>query len=312
MSLLDGSLKDRKILVVGDVMLDRYWFGDSSRISPEAPVPVVKMDKVDERLGGAGNVALNIANLGVETALLAVAGNDEAGCTIQSLLKKGNIDPVLELDRSTTTTVKLRIIARNQQMLRCDFESIPREESLLKHLDSYLKEVHSSNGVVFSDYAKGGLSHVALMIAKATQLGIPVFVDPKGRDFSKYANATVITPNKKELSEVIGSWDSENQLIDRAQNLRESLGVKYLLLTRSEEGMTLFGEDGCLTIPTRAREVYDVSGAGDTVIAALSVAYCGGYSMEEAAIFANNAAGVVVGKIGTVAITIEDIKNFAS
>ena len=312
MSLKKEMFDRKNILVVGDVMLDKYWFGDSERISPEAPVPIVKMDRVDQRLGGAGNVALNIANLGVRTSLLAVVGNDEAGSCIRELLERGNITSLLESDSTVSTTVKLRVVARNQQLLRCDFESPLREESLIQHLNVYKKEINGADGIVFSDYAKGGLSHIALMIKEANRLGIPVFIDPKGSNYDKYENATVITPNKKELADVVGKWTNEEQLTEHAQNLRNSLNIKYLLLTRSEEGMTLFSDSGKLTIPTEAKEVYDVSGAGDTVIASLSAAFCAGFSIEDSIVFANVAAGIVVGKVGTAPVTFDEIQKSIS
>lgn len=311
MDLLKGEFSKKKILVVGDVMLDRYWFGDSSRISPEAPVPIVKIEKIEERLGGAGNVALNIANLGVKTTLLAATGRDESGKKVEELLNQAHIEPLLEMDSMTKTIVKQRIIARNQQVLRCDFEDSPCEESLLRYLNVFTSILHRVNAVVFSDYGKGGLNHIESMIREALNKEIPVFIDPKGSDYSKYHNATVITPNKKELAEVIGKWNTEDQLNERAQNLRKELKIKHLLLTRSEEGMTLFNENGNLTIPTEAREVYDVSGAGDTVISVLSASYCLTNNIEESIFLANKAAGIVVGKIGTAAITLDELRTLA-
>lgn len=304
------NINNNKIVVVGDVMLDRYWFGNSTRISPEAPVPIVKVDRLEDRIGGAGNVALNIASLGCEAFLVSVIGNDEAGKAIQNILKKRNVKSILEFDQSIETTVKLRILSRNQQVLRCDFEKHPSDDALLKHLNSYENALLDAKAIVFSDYAKGGLEHIEKMIQIAKSRQKKILIDPKGSDYSKYKGATLITPNKDELRQVVGNWSTEDELTHLAQNLRKELDLQYLLLTRSEEGMTWFSGKGSITIPTIAKEVYDVSGAGDTVIAALAVALTSGLNEEEAVNFANKAAGIVVGKIGTATTSIEEINKF--
>lgn len=293
--------------MVGDVMLDRYWFGEVSRISPEAPVPVVKVQRIEERLGGAANVARNAAAVGAKTALLSVVGDDEAGRSLSRLLAEGDIDAGLHVDRAIDTTVKLRVIGRQQQLLRIDFETAPSHEILQAKLVEFEKRVAESDVVILSDYGKGGLTHIAEMIRLARAAGKPVLVDPKGDDYSKYAGATVITPNRSELREVVGRWSSEADLFARAQKLRADLGLEALLVTRSEEGMTLFSEGETHHQAAQAREVFDVSGAGDTVIATLAVMLAAGANWDEAIRAANIAAGIVVGKLGTAVVTREEL-----
>lgn len=302
-----AQLKRAHVLVTGDAMLDRYWFGDAERISPEAPVPVVRVTRTEERLGGAANVARNIATVGASSTLLSVVGNDEAGQSIEKLLRAEGIQPELELDPALKTTVKLRVVARQQQLVRCDFEAMPAEETLKRHLGTFSKLLTTNQALVLSDYGKGGLSHISTMIAEARAVKLPILVDPKGDDYSRYHGATVITPNRAELRQVVGTWTSEASLIERAQNLRQALELDYLLLTRSEEGMTLFGPQGQLTVPTQAREVYDVSGAGDTVIGILAAMLATGMPIEEAVQIANRAGGIVVGKLGTAAVSYEEL-----
>lgn len=288
-------------------MLDQYWFGDASRISPEAPVPVVRVTRTEERLGGAANVARNIAALGGEPTLLTVVGADAAGERLRTLLESSGIRPLLHLDPRLETTVKLRVVARQQQMLRCDFESHPHEEILLAHLGAYEKELPGHAAVLLSDYGKGGLTHILRMIELAREAGKPVLIDPKGSDYSRYRGATLITPNRAELSQVIGAWRSEEELQEKAQALRESLELEAILLTRSEEGMTLFTKAGSLSVPAQAREVYDVSGAGDTVIAVMATLIASGLPLEKAVPIANRAGGIVVGKLGTATVSFEEL-----
>ena len=302
-----AQLKRAHVLVTGDAMLDRYWFGDAERISPEAPVPVVRVTRTEERLGGAANVARNIATVGASSTLLSVVGDDEDGRTIDRLLRAEGIHPELELDPALKTTVKLRVVARQQQLVRCDFEAIPAEETLKRHLGTFSKLLAANQALVLSDYGKGGLSHISAMIAEARAAGLPILIDPKGDDYSRYRGATVITPNRAELRQVVGSWSSEASLVERAQNLRRELDLDYLLLTRSEEGMTLFGPEGQYTVPAQAREVYDVSGAGDTVIGILAAMLATGMPIEEAVHIANRAGGIVVGKLGTAAVSYEEL-----
>jgi D-glycero-beta-D-manno-heptose-7-phosphate kinase len=296
-----------KVLVVGDVMLDRYWFGDVCRISPEAPVPVVKIERMEERLGGAANVARNAAALGANTSLLSVVGNDEAGRSLGRLLEGGQIDASLYIDDEIDTTVKLRVVGRQQQLLRIDFETTPSHEILRAKLSDFEERVGEADVVILSDYGKGGLAHIAQMIRIARTANKIVLVDPKGDDYGKYAGATAITPNRSELRQVVGRWSSEEELAEKAGNLRGALGLEALLVTRSEEGMTLYTDGEIHHQPARAREVFDVSGAGDTVIAALAVTLANGAGWSEAIRVANVAAGIVVGKLGTAVVTREEL-----
>ena len=302
-----NTLNAARVIVAGDAMLDRYWFGDAERISSEAPVPVVRVTRTEERLGGAANVAINIAAVGAHSSLLSVVGSDEPGRTIERLAREAGIAPALQFDDSLATTVKLRIVARQQQMVRCDFEAMPAKEALARHLDVFSELLTNHNALILSDYGKGGLSHIVKMISLANEAGIPVLIDPKGDDYSRYRDATILTPNRAELRQVVGAWSGEEDLTNRAQNLRTELNLKYLLLTRSEEGMTLFHENGQLTVPTQAREVFDVSGAGDTVIAILATMMATGADIEEAVRTANRAGGIVVGKLGTATVSFEEL-----
>ncbi|MFO1310847.1 MAG: D-glycero-beta-D-manno-heptose-7-phosphate kinase [Burkholderiales bacterium] len=291
-----------RILVAGDVMLDRYWFGDVERISPEAPVPVVKIARTEERPGGAANVARNASALGCEATLLSVVGTDEAGDALERLLAGEGVRASLLRDAALPTTVKLRVIARQQQLLRIDFETAPSHEVLAAKLADYERLVAVADIVILSDYGKGGLTHIATMIDRARAAGKRVLVDPKGDDYARYRNASILTPNRAELREVVGRWKDEADLTARAQALRTGLALEALLVTRSEEGMSLFTAEGALTIPAQAREVYDVSGAGDTVIATLGVMLAAGAPLPDAVRIANEAAGVVVGKLGTAVV----------
>jgi rfaE bifunctional protein kinase chain/domain len=296
-----------RLLVVGDVMLDRYWFGEVSRISPEAPVPVVKVDRVEARLGGAANVARNVVALRAGVELLSVIGEDEAGTTLEALLREEGISASLHRDAAITTTVKLRVIGRQQQLLRIDFETWPSHETLAAKLAEFEAMLPSSDVVILSDYGKGGLAHIERMIGLAREQGKTVLVDPKGEDYVRYRGATLLTPNRAEFRQVVGRWRSEEELEDKAQRLREDLDLAALLVTRSEDGMSLFEASGCLHVPTVAREVYDVSGAGDTVIATMGVMLAAGCSLEQSVRSANRAAGIVVGKLGTAVATPEEL-----
>ncbi|MBI3149813.1 MAG: D-glycero-beta-D-manno-heptose-7-phosphate kinase [Betaproteobacteria bacterium] len=299
---LADRLGQARILVVGDVMLDRYWFGEVERISPEAPVPVVRVARQEARPGGAANVARNVAALGAQVTLLSVVGTDEAGATLEKLLLEERVRPALQRDPTLPTTVKLRVIGRQQQLLRIDFETVPSREVLAEKLNEFEALLPECDLVVLSDYGKGGLAHIGRMIELARTRHLPVLVDPKGEDYERYRGATVITPNRGEFRQVAGSWRNETELTEKAQALRAKLALEALLVTRSEEGMSLYLEAGVLHLPTRAREVYDVSGAGDTVIATLSVMLAGGAPLQDAARVANLAAGIVVGKLGTAVV----------
>ncbi|VVE19266.1 D-glycero-beta-D-manno-heptose-7-phosphate kinase [Pandoraea cepalis] len=291
-----------RVLIVGDVMLDRYWFGDVNRISPEAPVPVVHVKRNEERLGGAANVALNAASLGAQAGLLCVLGEDEPGERVVDLLDESGVTAFVTRDADLATTIKLRIVSRQQQLLRIDFENQPAREVLLAVLDQYRQLLDSYDVVLLSDYAKGGLTHVQPMIEAARAAGKMVLVDPKGSDYERYRGASILTPNRSELQQVVGEWRSEDDLTARAQTLRESLDLEALLLTRSEEGMTLFTANGALHVPAQAREVYDVSGAGDTVIATLAASLSAGLPLAQAVVLANRAGSIVVGKLGTATV----------
>lgn len=297
-----------KVLVVGDVMLDRYWFGEVTRISPEAPVPVLKVERVEERPGGAANVARNIAALGARVTLLSVVGADEAGVRLQQLLgEQGNIEALLQRDESIATIVKLRAVARQQQLLRIDFETPPSHEVLNAKLADFHAQLPAADAVVLSDYGKGGLTHISEMIQAARSAGKIVLVDPKGEDYARYTGATLLTPNRSEFKQVAGGWKDEAELGEKAQKLRRLLQLDALLVTRSEEGMTLFRAQDVVHEPTRTREVFDVSGAGDTVIATLAVMLASGADLPDAMRMANRAAGIVVGKLGTAVVTREEI-----
>jgi D-glycero-beta-D-manno-heptose-7-phosphate kinase len=298
-----------RVLIVGDAMLDRYWFGSVERISPEAPVPVVRVNRrrEQERLGGAANVALNVVSLGAHASLLTALGDDEAGHRIEQLLERSGIETLYQRDPRLTTIVKLRVIGRAQQLLRVDFEEEPDHEVLGNMLAAYDQALSVAKVVLFSDYGKGGLHHIEAMIERAKSAGKPVLVDPKGSDYKRYRGATVITPNRAELAQVIGAWRTEAELFERVQDLRSRLDLGAILLTRSEEGMSLFDVDGETREHARAREVFDVTGAGDTVIATLSAMLACGMTLRDALPIANRAGGIVVGKFGTASVAYEEL-----
>ena len=302
-----ADFQKAKVLVVGDVMLDCYWFGDVNRISPEAPVPIAKIDKIEHRAGGAANVARNIAALGGQAALLSVVGNDEAANTLTQLLQNDGIANHLQYSASMPTTLKLRVLSRNQQLIRLDFEERPDLGSLNQVYHEYGQLMGQYDAVILSDYGKGVLHDVSVLIAAARAIGKPVLIDPKGADFTRYEDATLLTPNRAELHEAIGGWSNEQNLTEKAQKLREDLGLDALLLTRSEEGMSLYRENKIEHQATRAQEVYDVSGAGDTVIAAMGVCLAAGYDFADAMHIANSAAGVVVAKLGTAVCSFDEL-----
>jgi rfaE bifunctional protein kinase chain/domain len=307
MKISKERVSTARVLVVGDVMLDRYWYGAVDRISPEAPVPVVRITREEERCGGAANVALNVVTLGAQASLLTVVGDDEASHKLEALLAGTGIRTHFGRDAALKTTVKLRVIGRQQQLLRLDFENTPKTEVLASQTASFVHLLPSHGAVLFSDYGKGGLAHVGDMIAKARAAGKVVLVDPKGSDYSRYQHASVITPNRAELQQVVGAWRDEADLRTRAHNLRTELGLDAVLLTRSEEGMTLFDADGQLHVEAHAREVFDVTGAGDTVIATMAAMVAAGLSLREALPWANRAGGVVVGKFGTATVSYEEL-----
>jgi rfaE bifunctional protein kinase chain/domain len=296
--------KKANVLVIGDVMLDRYWFGDASRLSPEAPVPVVLFKTERASAGGAANVARNCAALGAKTRLFSVVGDDAEGATLRKILEKDGVGVNFHRDQSIRTTQKLRVIGgRQHQLLRIDFETSPSREVLASKLADFELALPSCNAVILSDYGKGGLRHIARMIGRARAAGKKVLVDPKGEDYSRYKGAHVMTPNRAELRQIVGSWKSEADLERRAQKLRRQLGLEALLLTRGEEGMSLYRQGRVFHVKAEKHEVYDVSGAGDTVIAALATMLASGVAMEQAVRIANRAAGIKVMKFGTAAVT---------
>jgi len=301
------QLARARVLVVGDAMLDRYWHGAVERISPEAPVPVVKVSREEERIGAAANVAYNISTLGAQASFLGVVGDDEPGHRLEVLLKETGIQAHLKRDPGLRTTVKLRVIGRQQQLLRMDFENEPDHEILALQNEAFAGLLPQHDAILFSDYGKGGLAHIPVMIASARAAGKPVLVDPKGSDYGRYRGASVITPNRAELQDVVGRWHGEDDLKSRAHKLRAELGLDGLLLTRSEEGMTLFDAQGEFTVKAQAREVFDVTGAGDTVIATLAAMVAAGLPLREAVPIANRAGGIVVGKFGTATVSYEEL-----
>ena len=296
------KISSARVLVVGDTMLDRYWYGAVDRSSPEAPVPVVRVTRTEERIGAAANVAYNIVTLGAQASLLSVVGDDEAGHQLEAMVAQTGITPYFGRDVQLKTTVKLRVIGRQQQLLRLDFENTPEHEVLASQSATFEKLFMQHQAVLFSDYGKGGLAEIGAMIAQARAAGKVVLVDPKGENYARYKNASVLTPNRSELEHVIGHWRDEADLHAKTHALRSELGLQALLLTRSEEGMTLFDDAGALHVPAVAREVFDVTGAGDTVIATLAAMLACGLSLREAMPVANRAGGIVVGKFGTASV----------
>ncbi|MBU3720827.1 MAG: D-glycero-beta-D-manno-heptose-7-phosphate kinase [Burkholderiaceae bacterium] len=309
--MISEQLRQTRVLVVGDVMLDRYWFGDVDRISPEAPVPVVRVQQIDERLGGAANVARNIAALGAAPVLMGVVGSDEAGSRVHELIAAAGIRDQVFDDAQAKTTVKLRVIGRQQQLLRADFESVPDHEVLLEKRDQFNAFLPEVQAVVLSDYGKGGLLHIQEMITAAKSRGVMTLVDPKGDEYSRYAGATMLTPNRSEFTQVVGRWKTEGEMTEKAHRLRQDLGLAHLLVTRSDEGMSLYTEEQGrpkeIHVAAQAREVFDVSGAGDTVIATLAVTLAAGAPVVQAIELANRAGGIVVGKLGTATVTAEEL-----
>jgi D-glycero-beta-D-manno-heptose-7-phosphate kinase len=310
LQLTPDKISSARVLVVGDTMLDRYWYGAVDRISPEAPVPVVRVTRTEERIGAAANVAYNIVTLGAQASLLSVVGDDEAGHQLEAMVAQTGITPYFGRDAQLKTTVKLRVIGRQQQLLRLDFENTPESEVLASQSATFETLYAQHHAVLFSDYGKGGLADIGAMIAQARAAGKVVLVDPKGANYARYKNASVLTPNRTELEHVIGHWRDEADLHVKAHNLRNTLGLQALLLTRSEEGMTLFDADGALHVPAVAREVFDVTGAGDTVIATLAAMAATGMSLRDAVPIANRAGGIVVGKFGTATVSYSEL--FAS
>lgn len=305
------DISRRRVLVVGDVMLDRYWFGEVDRVSPEAPVPIVRVARREDRLGGAANVARNVVALGGRATLIGVVGADEAGERIHALAHDAGIAPGLVADAGHPTTLKMRVLGRQQQMLRVDFEQAPGVAALDALDIEFDTHLEGHDVVVLSDYAKGALGRVQSLIARARAAGVPVLVDPKGDHYEIYRGATLVTPNRAELQQAVGRWTSEEDLARRAQRLREDLALEALLVTRSEQGMTLFTDAGREHVDAQAHEVFDVSGAGDTVLATLAVTRAVGMSWTQAMRWANRAGGVVVGKLGTSTVSAQELGDLS-
>lgn len=310
MQLQIPNFANAKVLVVGDVMLDRYWSGSTSRISPEAPVPVVHVQHTEERPGGAGNVALNITALGAHASLLSICGADEAGDALENKLRAAKVACYLQRLPNIPTVTKLRVLSLHQQLIRLDFEEPHHVIDTTELLKTFAQQLTHSNVVILSDYAKGGLRFAPEIIAQARKANVPVFVDPKGHDFSIYRGATLLTPNKKEFEMVVGECRDENELVQKGIKLLRELELQALLVTRGEQGMTLI-RDGQpeLHMPAHAREVYDVTGAGDTVIAVLAAAFSNQHDLAQAANIANIAAGIVVGKLGAATVSMPELRR---
>lgn len=310
MAQYSTQFQQAKVLVLGDVMLDRYWFGATNRISPEAPVPVVRVQENEERAGGAANVAMNIASLNVPVQLLGLTGQDEAGIALSSMLEKQGIDCNFVQLASHPTITKLRVLSRHQQLLRLDFEEDfhnVQSDELLAKLQS---AVQNFGALILSDYGKGTLNAVQSMIQIARQANVPVLIDPKGTDFERYRGATLLTPNMSEFEAVVGKCQNEEDIVEKGLKLIRKIELKALLVTRSEKGMTLLHpEQPPFHLPTEAKEVFDVTGAGDTVISVLATALADGRSFEEACYLANVAAGIVVGKLGTSTVSNVELEN---
>ncbi len=297
------------VLVVGDLMLDRNWQGDTSRISPEAPVPVVHVKDVEDRPGGAGNVALNIAALGSSVTVMGYTGNDEAAASLKKQLEQANVQCEFEQLADQPTITKLRVLSRHQQLIRLDFEDGFHDLPVEKLLASFVQTLSQHDVVILSDYGKGTLASVQQLIGEAKKAGKKVLIDPKGSDFKKYRGATLITPNWSEFQTVVGDCNSDEDVVTRGLALLVELELEALLVTRGEKGMTLLQpNEAPIHMPTQAQEVFDVTGAGDTVISTLAAGLAAGSSFSEATVLANQAAGLVVAKLGTATISQQELK----
>ncbi|CAK7016785.1 MULTISPECIES: bifunctional D-glycero-beta-D-manno-heptose-7-phosphate kinase/D-glycero-beta-D-manno-heptose 1-phosphate adenylyltransferase HldE [Providencia] len=302
--------KQAGVLVVGDVMLDRYWHGPANRISPEAPVPVVKVTMVEERPGGAANVAMNIASLGANSRLVGLTGIDDAAKALTENLNAVQVRCDFVAIPTHPTITKLRVLSRNQQLIRLDFEEgfdNVDAQPMLERIEQALPHI---GALVLSDYAKGALTHVEKMIALANKAGVPVLIDPKGNNFERYRGATLLTPNMSEFEAIVGPCKNNQDVEEKGMKLLQSLDLTALLITRSEQGMSLIRRDEApLHLPTQAQEVFDVTGAGDTVIGVLAASIASGRPLHEACALANAAAGVVVGKLGTSTVSPIELEN---
>ena len=303
-----SRLRAKRVLVVGDTMLDRYWIGDVTRVSPEAPVPIVNIGEVKECAGGAGNVAANIASLGANCELVSFIGDDDAGRRLSELLANAGVDRHFHIDTQVRTTEKLRIVSRNQQLLRADFESRPSAQLLEQSVADYREISQNVDSIVISDYGKGGLAYIERMIQVAKDRETPVIVDPKGADYARYRGATLVTPNRDEFALATGITTDHPGFSDTAQNLVRQADLTGLLVTRGDEGMTLFLASGeIIHQDATAREVFDVSGAGDTVVAVISVGIAAGLAWPDCIKLATLGASAVVGRFGTSVVRQSDL-----
>jgi len=310
MSMHLPSFESARVLVVGDLMLDRYWHGGTSRISPEAPVPVVHVNQNEERAGGACNVALNIASLGAKCTVMGLCGDDEAATTLESLLENVGVKTQFVRMPENATVTKLRVMSRHQQLMRLDFEDGFIGQDLSKLEIAFEQQIKDHNIVVCSDYGKGSLRDVKRLIEICKKNDVPVLVDPKGTDFEKYTGASLITPNLPEFEAVVGPCENEDELVEKANELSKQFDIEALLVTRSEHGMSLMQQDyDPVHIPTQARDVFDVTGAGDTVISTLAASLGAGVTLERAMVLSNLAAGVVVAKSGTASVSLRELEN---
>ncbi len=302
------SFDTARVLVVGDLMLDRYWHGPASRISPEAPVPVVHISEIEERPGGAGNVALNIARLGAHCTVLGLTGDDDAANALEKSLQAAGVNTRFIRLQENATVTKLRVMSRHQQLIRLDFEDGFIGQNISGEEVEFTKLLDEHDVVVCSDYGKGSLRNVQSLIALCREKKIPVLIDPKGTDFDKYTGASLVTPNLSEFEAIVGECENEDELVEKGQQLCQQCNFDALLITRSEHGMTLIqNNEEVFHLPTRAREVFDVTGAGDTVISTLAAALAAGDDIHNAVALANLAAGIVVGKLGTASVTQEEL-----
>jgi len=309
MTLIVPDFHDARVLIAGDVMLDRYWYGPTGRISPEAPVPVVRVTDVEERPGGSANVALNMSSLGVDTRLLGLIGDDDAADRLEALVREAGIESQLRRFTGCSTVTKLRVLSRNQQLIRLDFEQEANRFPAGAMDEVFPQLLADVDAVVLSDYGKGSLKRIETLIAAARSAGVTVLVDPKGPDFERYRRANVVTPNLSEFEAVVGPCADQAAFVERGENLRAALEIDHLLVTRGDKGMCLFGTDaGVVDLPAVAREVYDVTGAGDTVIAVAAAGIAAGLAVERAAALANLAASLVVGKLGVASVTPAELR----
>lgn len=308
MTLSVPDFSSSRVLVAGDVMLDRYWLGPTSRISPEAPVPVVNIEGREDRAGGAANVAMNLTALGVSAALCGIVGDDSEGEVLTRLVQNAGIDCLLTHGAPRTIT-KLRVLSRNQQLIRLDQEDDASSVNGVSLQAPFEQGLKHASVVVLSDYAKGALSSPQPLIQTASSAGVPVLVDPKGTDFSRYRGATLLTPNLGEFEAVVGRCANDAEIESRAQALRREYDLSAMLVTRSSQGMSLIDRDGARHFPATAREVYDVTGAGDTVIATLAASLAAGATLARSAELANLAASIVVGKLGVATVSRSELRQ---